>query len=148
VVVKPCTAEAYVASLLRLLTVSSCRHLSDLCRVGSNLILVPFSFYSVLFSSILAHKGPSRRDFVTNIISYASNCVPGKFTTKFSPTHSSGTTHHTRSAQKNALFSSTSKLNHIHNNGQYLGRRLTQRYSSVNIFQEHLLPGAGNRQLP
>jgi hypothetical protein len=49
-------------------------------------------------------------------VSYAWICVPGKFTTKFSPTLSSGTTFHIRPVQKNALLNSISK--HIHTQSQ------------------------------
>jgi hypothetical protein len=85
---------------------SCARRLSDFCDVCSNLAPISSIFYSVstqrLFSRFLAQKWPSRADFINKFMDAcrAWDCDPGKWTTKFSLTLSSGTTFHIRFKKK------------------------------------------------
>jgi hypothetical protein len=82
------------------------------------------------------HKWPSVLDSLNKFMDacYVRNCVPGKFTTIFFPTLSSGTIFHVRNVQTNTLLNNV--LNHIdtRNNTQNSTRSWTPRHCFVNNF--------------
>jgi len=84
----------------------------------------------------LVQKLPTRPDLINKITdaSYAWNCDPGKFTTKFSQTLCSGTFRiaTTIRIEKLAVQHYGTVYTHTHSNNQYLTQSLTQLHCSVN----------------
>jgi hypothetical protein len=102
--------------------VSCARHPSYFCDMCSNLDPFSSSFSSVstsLLLCFLSRSDPKDLTFFNKFMdaSCASNCVPGKFMTKFSQILSSGTLH-IQFVQINTLINSILNHTDIQNNNQ------------------------------